>query len=83
MKHYFNNKTEKRRIFLLFLCLFTVNVAIFAQSFTGEKTDWHGFDRYDFVINEITFQIEQIKATPQEGNGVKAPQPGTRRCIVV
>ncbi|MDR2843753.1 MAG: alpha/beta hydrolase [Candidatus Symbiothrix sp.] len=83
MKHYFNNKTGKRRIFLLFLCLFTVNVAIFAQSFTGEKTDWHGFDRYDFVINEITFQIEQIKATPQEGNGVKAPQPGTRRCIVV
>jgi pimeloyl-ACP methyl ester carboxylesterase len=54
-----------------------------AQDFRGEKTSWHGFDRYDFVINETTLQIKSIKATPEEGNGVKAPEKGTRRCIVV
>ncbi|MDR2119533.1 MAG: alpha/beta hydrolase [Tannerella sp.] len=54
-----------------------------AQDVRGENTQWHGFDRYDYVISETTLQIKPVKATPQEGNGVKAPEKGTRRCIVV
>ncbi|KAA6338495.1 hypothetical protein EZS27_013499 [termite gut metagenome] len=47
------------------------------------KTSWHGFDRYDFVINEETHQLVPVKATSQEGNGVRSPEAGTRRCILV
>lgn len=54
-----------------------------AQSFTDEKTDWHGFDRYDFVISEATLQIRPIKAFPREGIGAEAPEQGMRRCIVI
>ncbi|MDB6123799.1 MAG: Alpha/beta hydrolase family protein, partial [Pedosphaera sp.] len=53
------------------------------SSFTGEKTTWHGFDRYDFVMDEATFAITPFKAPAGEGNGVKAPAQGQRRCIVV
>jgi pimeloyl-ACP methyl ester carboxylesterase len=54
-----------------------------AQERQGEKTQWRGFDRYDYVISETTLQIKPVKVTPQEGDGVKAPEKGTRRCIVV
>ncbi|GHT13315.1 hypothetical protein FACS189432_06710 [Bacteroidia bacterium] len=76
------NKTGKIFLISLSLILFT-GFSSYAQSFTGEKTSWHGFDRYDFVINEKTLQIKPIKATQREGNGVAAPEKGTRRCIVV
>jgi hypothetical protein len=52
-------------------------------SFTGEKTTWHGFDRFDFVMDEASFAITPFKAPAGEGNGVKAPAQGQRRCIVV
>ncbi len=69
---------------LFFLFLFSlVAMSVRAQSFTGEKTDWHGFDRYDFVMSETTFQIKPIKATQREGAGVAGPEKGMRRCIVV
>ncbi|MDR1331434.1 MAG: alpha/beta hydrolase [Tannerella sp.] len=48
-----------------------------------EKSSWHGFDRYDYVINEETLQLTPTRATAREGDGVNAPEPGTRRCIVV
>jgi hypothetical protein len=54
-----------------------------AQENQGEKTLWHGFDRYDYVMNEETLQLTPLKASPQEGNGVRGPEAGTRRCIVV
>ncbi|MDR1918963.1 MAG: alpha/beta hydrolase [Tannerellaceae bacterium] len=54
-----------------------------AQTEGRVKTSWHGFDRYDYVLNEETFQLTPIQATPQEGNGAKGPEKGTRRCIVV
>ena len=31
-------------------------------SFTGEKTTWHGFDRFDFVMDEATLAITPFKA---------------------
>lgn len=71
-----------KNLFFLFLCSL-VAMSAKAQSFTGEKTDWHGFDRYDFVISETTLQIRPVKATQREGAGVAAPAKGTRRCIVV
>ncbi|MCX6903243.1 MAG: alpha/beta hydrolase [Verrucomicrobia bacterium] len=43
--------------------------------FTGAKTAWHGFDRYDFFMDEENLTI---KPTSEKGD-VK----GQRRCIVV
>ncbi|MDR0574304.1 MAG: alpha/beta hydrolase [Tannerella sp.] len=72
-------KTTASVLLLLILSFYTC----FAQGNRGEKTAWHGFDRYDYVISEETFQLTPVKATPQEGNGVRTPEKGTRRCIVV
>ncbi|KAA6340213.1 hypothetical protein EZS27_011906 [termite gut metagenome] len=47
------------------------------------KASWHGFDRYDFVLNEETYQLIPVNVTPQEGNGVRNPEAKTRRCILV
>ena len=52
------------------------------QPFTGEKTTWHGFDRYDFFMSE-DLVIEPTKAAPEEGNGFKHREGNQRRCIVV
>jgi len=52
--------------------------------FEGEKTSWHdGFDRYDYVMDEETFQIQPFKRDEDERYGVKGPSKGQRRCIVV
>jgi len=44
-------------------------------AFTGEKTAWHGFDRYDFLMDEQSLSIKAATA----GAVVR----GQRRCIVV
>ncbi len=54
-----------------------------APVFQGDKTTWHGFDRYDFTMDEQTLAITSFKALPGEGDGIKDPEKGTRRCIVV
>jgi pimeloyl-ACP methyl ester carboxylesterase len=53
-----------------------------AATFTGEKTTWHGFDRYDFLMGE-DLAIEPTKAAPEEGSGFKHREGNQRRCIVV
>ncbi|WP_254509097.1 alpha/beta fold hydrolase [Anatilimnocola floriformis] len=53
------------------------------STFTGEKTSWHGFDRYDFLMDEVTFEIKPHKAGADEGNSVKTPVKGQLRCVVV
>jgi pimeloyl-ACP methyl ester carboxylesterase len=53
------------------------------STFSGEKTLWHGFDRYDFLLDEQTLKIEPTKAAPDEGDGIKHQVGGQRRCIVV
>ena len=58
-------------------------MAVEAATFTGEKTTWHGFDRYDFIMDEDTLAIAPFKSLEEEGNGVKDPPKGQRRCIVV
>ncbi len=54
-----------------------------AQPAKGTKSSWHGFDRYDYVIDEQTLSITPVAKTDEEGMGVSAPAPGTRRGIVV
>lgn len=71
---------------ILRLCLiFILSGKIQAQppTFPGEKTTWHGFDRYDFVMDEQSLSIKPFKPDPTEKNGVKPPAQGQRRCIVV
>jgi hypothetical protein len=51
--------------------------------FTGEKTAWHGFDRYDFLMDEETLAITSIKAQDDEKNGIQHQVPGKRRCVIV
>jgi pimeloyl-ACP methyl ester carboxylesterase len=51
--------------------------------FEDEKSEWHGFDRYDFVMDEQTLVITPFKAPAGEGFGVKDPEKGQRRCIIV
>jgi pimeloyl-ACP methyl ester carboxylesterase len=52
-------------------------------SFTGEKSSWHGFDRYDFLMDETTLALKPIKAAPNEGNGINNQAQGQLRCVVV
>jgi len=64
--------------------LFSVSAILFlTPAMAIEKSLWHGFDRYDYVIDEQTLQLTPIKAKASEGDGVDNPEPGTRRCIVV
>jgi pimeloyl-ACP methyl ester carboxylesterase len=51
--------------------------------FEGEKVDWHGFDRHDFLMDEQTLAITPFKAPADEVFGVKDPEQGQRRCIIV
>jgi len=64
------------------------NTALAAESsaplpFDGGKTTWHGFDRYDFIMDAEALAIAPFKSPDGEGNGVKDPPKGQRRCIVV
>ncbi len=70
------------------LVLFTLLFSNTAQSqqvpFTGEKSTWHeGFDRYDFIMDEATLAITPYKSPDDEKFGVKDPQKGQRRCIII
>lgn len=52
--------------------------------FEGEKSAWHdGFDRFDFVMDEATLAIKPFRAPADEKFGIKDPQKGQRRCVVV
>ena len=55
--------------------------------FTGEKTTWHeGFDRYDFIMDDISGAITPIKAPATEvaDFGIDATlKDGKRRCVVI
>jgi pimeloyl-ACP methyl ester carboxylesterase len=52
--------------------------------FAGERTTWHdGFDRYDFLMDEESLEITPFRRPEGEGFGVRAPDKGKRRCVVV
>src|SRR5215472_10258939 len=54
-----------------------------APSFGAEKTSWHGFERYDFLMDEQDFSIKPFKAFPDEGDAVTMEVKGQLRCVVV
>lgn len=60
---------------------------VFAQNsvagFDGSKTTWHGFNRYDFVMDNQTMDIQSFNAPASEGDGIQGDTQGKRRCIVV
>ncbi len=54
--------------------------------FEGEKTTWHGFDRYDFLMDDATGAITPMKAPDKEAiaNSIDVTlKDGKRRCVVV
>lgn len=53
------------------------------STFTGDKTSWHGFDRFDFVLNTADSSLTPFVAPPGENSGVGSPRDGQRRCVVV
>ncbi len=52
-------------------------------TFGDEKTGWHGFDRYDFLMDESDLSIKPYKAPPDEGDAVRTQVKGQLRCVVV
>ncbi|HLX63254.1 MAG TPA: alpha/beta hydrolase [Planctomycetota bacterium] len=70
-----NAKRHCAAVFLFAAVLFCSKITSAENyvAFEGEKTSWHGFDRYDFAMDDASFEI-----TPS-----KAPAKGQRRCIVV
>src|SRR5207247_2108252 len=52
-------------------------------SFGDQKTRWHGFDRYDFLMDEADLSIKPYQPAPDEGTAVNAQVAGQRRCVVV
>lgn len=55
-----------------------------AGTFQGDKIDWHGFDRYDFVMDKQTLAITPFKAQASEQSGeIGNSDQGQLRCLVV
>jgi len=53
-------------------------------AFQGDKIDWHGFDRYDFVMDIETLAITSFKAPAGEESGdLGSSDKGQLRCVVV
>src|SRR5438128_432513 len=52
--------------------------------FDGAQSAWHdGFARYDFTMDEETLAIQPMAAPEGEKFGVRDPEKGKRRCVVV
>jgi hypothetical protein len=71
------------RISAMLVAIVFYATAVAGQPFSGEKSSWHGFDRYDFTIDMKTLAITPISKSDAEGTGVAEPAPGTKRGIVV
>ncbi|HMH11962.1 MAG TPA: twin-arginine translocation signal domain-containing protein [Edaphobacter sp.] len=53
-------------------------------AFQGDKIDWHGFDRYDFVMDMQTLAIRPFKPPAGEESGnLGESNKGQLRCVVV
>ncbi len=53
-------------------------------AFQGDKIDWHGFDRYDFVMDMQTLAVAPFKALAGEESGkLGESDKGQLRCVVV
>ncbi len=83
-----SGRLSRTKLVLISICFFLCagTVSSIAQNLdltlVGEKSSWHGFDRYDFTLDATTLEIKPFKSVG-EGDGVKDPEKGTRRCILV
>ena len=73
------------RLQALMMLLTIFAVSIKAQSFTGLKTVWNGFDRYDYLLDEATSTITPATepALLVDGAITLPAVNGKRRCIIV
>jgi pimeloyl-ACP methyl ester carboxylesterase len=54
------------------------------RAFQGDQIDWHGFERYDFVMDKQTLAITPFKALASERSGeIGNSDQGPLRCVVV
>ena len=55
------------------------------NSYNLKKTNtlWHGFDRYDFIMDEKTYAIIPSNSIEGEGDGVNDPVKGQWRCVLI
>ncbi|HEV7928396.1 MAG TPA: alpha/beta hydrolase [Verrucomicrobiae bacterium] len=51
--------------------------------FEGKSSKWHGFVRYDFVMDDDTLGIAPSEQPQSEGDGIGNPAAGQHRCVVV
>lgn len=49
----------------------------------GNKSVWHAYDRYDFIMDEATLAVTPYLAPSSEGDGISDPVAGQRRCVIV
>jgi pimeloyl-ACP methyl ester carboxylesterase len=86
-----SSSSKKRSQFagLALLAAVTIGVAALRAAepsdspFEGQKSTWHGFDRYDFVMDCTDLTLKPFKSPEGEGAGVGSPLSGQRRCVVV
>jgi hypothetical protein len=77
-------KTTPRHLSIIFAALaYMPPPASALELFTSDKAAWHGFDRYDFLMDESDFTIKPFKSPAGEGNAVKTQVNGHLRCVVV
>ncbi len=57
--------------------------AVPGQDFSGGKTSWHGFDRFDFLMDAAALSVSPFEATADDGSGVHLLREGAIRCVVV
>ncbi len=70
-------------IFCLYFGSIPTTSAIGYVPFEGEKSQWHGFDRFDYLLNEETLEFTPFKRAESERDAVGNPPKGQRRCIIV
>jgi hypothetical protein len=52
--------------------------------FEGEKSTWHdGYARFDYLMDDATFEIQPFKRNADEKFGIKDPPQGKHRCVVI
>ncbi|HEX4084907.1 MAG TPA: alpha/beta hydrolase, partial [Chthoniobacteraceae bacterium] len=81
-------RSARFRFLTALALVMSLSPAVFASTaappaFSGEKTLWHGFSRYDFVMDDESLAITPFKSPANEGDGVGAPEAGKHRCVIV
>jgi len=49
------------------------------REFTGERTLWHGFDRFDFLMDDTALTVQPFQAAAEEGTGITRQVDGQLR----